>query len=96
MCIDKVLSALDSKFRREVLRIVLEEPKTVMQVFNELRDRGMEVKYREVVYRALEKLLDAGLVDKEYVKGRGLCYRAKARAIVINLANDSIDFHQSM
>jgi len=93
MYIDKVLSTLNSKFRREVLRIVLEEPKTVMQVFNELRDRGVEVKYREVVYRALEKLLDADLVEKEYVRGRGLCYRAKAKTIVINLVNDSIGLH---
>ncbi|MGB9718729.1 MAG: ArsR/SmtB family transcription factor [Thermoproteota archaeon] len=87
----KVISALNSEMRREILKIISEEPMTVIQVLEELKRRRFEVKYRETVYRALEKLLDAGLVEKYYDQEKGLCYRIKAKLIAIDLANSTIE-----
>ncbi|MBO3840284.1 MAG: helix-turn-helix domain-containing protein [Thermoproteota archaeon] len=88
---DKVISALNSKMRREILKTISKEPMTVMQVFEELKRRNFEVKYRETVYRALERLLDAGLVEKYYNPEKGLCYRIKVKLITLDLANDVIE-----
>lgn len=89
--IDKVISALNSTMRREILKIISEEPMTVIQVLEELRRRNFEVKYRETVYRALEKLLDAGLVEKYYYREKGLCYRMKVKLITVDLSKSTIE-----
>lgn len=88
---DKVISALNSRIRREILKIISKEPMTVMQVLEELKRRKFEVKYRETVYRALEKLLYAGLVEKYYEPEKGLCYRMRVKSITLDLTNDTIE-----
>lgn len=75
MDIEKVVAALNSDLRREILKIIAGQTMTVVEVLKELNKRGLEVRYRESVYRALEKLLEAGLVQKYYVKEKGLCYK---------------------
>jgi len=91
MEIDKVIAALNSKLRREILSIVSKQHMTVIQVLQELKKRKIEVKYRETVYRALEKLFDAGLVDKCYIKEKGLCYKTKVNRIVIDVTKSTIE-----
>jgi Fe2+ or Zn2+ uptake regulation protein len=91
MEIDKVVAALNSKLRREILRMVSKEPMTAIQVFESLKKLKMEIRYRETVYRALEKLLDAGLVEKFYVKEKGLCYKATTNRIVINIDERKVE-----
>jgi Fe2+ or Zn2+ uptake regulation protein len=88
---DKVVSALNSELRREILKIISREPMTVIQVLEELRKRKFEVKYRESVYRALEKLFNSGLVEKCYIKERGLCYKLKASLIIIDLTKGTTE-----
>lgn len=90
MDFDKVMAALDSGVRREILRIMAEQPRTTMEVLEELRRRGRQIRYRTTVYRALEKLLSAGLVRKYYVQGKGLCYKILATDLTINLAKGTI------
>ena len=92
---DKVISALNSKLRREILRIISEEPMTVIQVLDELKRKKFEIEYRESVYRALEKLLDAGLVEKHYIKEKGLCYTTKVKLVVIDLMKDNVELRDS-
>ncbi len=87
----KVISALDSDFRRQILRILSKEPLTVVQVLEELRRSNQQLKYRETVYRALEKLLDAGLVDKSYIKNKGLCYKLLVNHLTIDIKSDSLE-----
>jgi Fe2+ or Zn2+ uptake regulation protein len=87
----RVIAALNSDFRREVLRILSKEPMTVVQVLEELKRRKLGVKYRETVYRALEKLFGAGLVDKSYVKNKGLCYKLIVSCITIDISTDSLE-----
>ena len=61
-----LFSALSSKTRWEILRILSSGPKHLMDVKSSLNASGIRIKYRESVYRALEKLVSAGLVDKFY------------------------------
>jgi len=91
MEIDKVVTALNSKLRREILRIVSKQPMTVIQVLEELKEMKVEIKYRETIYRALEKLVDAKLVEKSYVKEKGLCYKALGNRIIINTADGKVE-----
>lgn len=87
----KVISALNSELRREILKVISEEPMTVMQVLEELKRRRFEVNYRETVYRALERLLDAGLVEKCYIREKGLCYTIKAKIVIIDITKSIIE-----
>ena len=91
MEIDKVIAALNSKLRREILSIVSKQPMPVIQVLKELKKRRFEVKYRETVYRALEKLVNSGLVEKCYVKEKGICYKLKVKIIKIDLIKGEIE-----
>ena len=84
MNIDRVIAALNSGLRREILKIIAERPMTAVEVFRELKRRKPEIRYRETVYRALERLSDADLVEKYYAKEKGLCYKIS----VINLSID--------
>jgi Fe2+ or Zn2+ uptake regulation protein len=86
-----VIAALDSDLRRQILRILSKEAMTVVQVLEELKKHKSGVKYRETAYRALEKLLEAGIVDKSYVRNKGLCYELIVSRITIDLATDSLE-----
>jgi len=86
-----VISALNSELRREILKIISKEPMPVVQVLEELKKRKYDVKYRESVYRALEKLVDSELVEKCYIKEKGLCYRLKVKSLKIDLTKGEIE-----
>lgn len=63
---DVLFSALSSRTRLEILKILSSAPMTLMQVKGALNALGIGIRYRESVYRALEKLVSAGLVEKYY------------------------------
>ena len=50
-----------------------------------------DVKYRETVYRALEKLVDSGLVEKCYIKEKGLCYKLAVKIVKIDLTKGEVE-----
>jgi len=91
MDIAEVISALNSELRREILKILAEKPYTVLEVRDKLKTRGFDVKYRETVYRALEKLVDAGFVEKYYVRERGLCYKLSLTHLSIEITKESLN-----
>ncbi|MGD0495478.1 MAG: winged helix-turn-helix domain-containing protein [Candidatus Bathyarchaeia archaeon] len=62
----KIFAALSSGTRIEIIKILAVKSKTVREVLDQLNLRGFQIKYRESVYRALEKLAAAGLVEKYY------------------------------
>jgi len=94
MDIVKVISALNSDLRREILKILAENPYTVLEVLDRLKSKGFDVKYRETVYRALEKLVDAEIVEKYYVKDKGLCYKLSSTRITIEITKENVDIVQ--
>lgn len=87
----KVISALDSKLRQEILKILAERPNTVAGVLHRLKSKNLNVKYRETVYRALEILVNSELVEKYYEKEKGLCYKLVSNCITIRIEKDSVD-----
>jgi len=91
MEISKVIAALNSNLRREILKILSKEPMTVTQVLERLKKGRIEIKYRETVYRALEKLFDAGLIDKCYIKEKGLCYKLIVNRVVIDITKGTME-----
>ena len=91
MDIAKIISALDNDLRREILKVLAEKPYTVLEVLNRLKRKGFEVKYRETVYRALEKLVDSELVEKSYVKEKGLCYKLCLTHLTIEITKEFLD-----
>ena len=91
MDINKVIAALNSHLRREILKILAKEPKTVIEVLEDLKKKKIEIKYRETVYRALEKLFDAELVGKYYAKEKGICYKLTAKRVVIDIVKGVIE-----
>lgn len=90
MDIAKVFAALDSGLRREILTVLAEKPNTVLGVMQTLKERGLNVRYRETVYRSLETLLTAGLVEKFYERRQGLCYKLCMSKIVIEIKHGLI------
>jgi Fe2+ or Zn2+ uptake regulation protein len=83
-------AALDSDLRREVLTVLADKPSTVLGVMQKLKNKGLDVKYRETVYRSLETLLDAGLVEKFYDREHGLCYKLCSSKIVVEIKSGLI------
>jgi Fe2+ or Zn2+ uptake regulation protein len=87
----KIFCALGSKTRLEVLRILAEKPRSNAEVLDELNKRGYQLKYRESTYRALEKLMSAGLVEKYYdKKERGIRYRLIKTTLEVNFESGEI------
>ena len=56
-----------------------------------LKSKGFNIKYRETVYRALEKLVESGLVEKYFERETGLCSKLSLNRITIQIHQESID-----
>jgi len=88
---DKIFEALSSKTRIEIIKILTVRSRNVIGVLNELNVRGFKIKYRESVYRALEKLVAAGLVEKYYDnEERGIRYGVGRTRISFDLQSGEI------
>ena len=92
MSIEKIIKALNSRTRRKILKILSEGPKNVKEVFIVLKEQySTNIKYRESVFKALEKLVEADLVEKSYEKGKGITYRLKRKKITIDLTKEVVE-----
>jgi len=97
MDVNAVISALNSRGRRQVLKVLSKyfgypsDALTVQELMSELsQDPNFKIKHRESVYKILEKLVDSGLVEKYYERRRGMCYRIVKTKLEIDLAKGSI------
>lgn len=92
MDIGKIIPALDSETRREIIKILGKGPSTVKDIFQEIKEtQKVSVRYRESIYRALEKLVNAGLVEKYYDKEKGICYKLLIRKIKLDLVEGTAE-----
>jgi DNA-binding PadR family transcriptional regulator len=91
MDITKVISAMDSELKRETLKVLAERPNNVSGVMQRLKTKGFNVKYRETIYRALEKLVESGLVEKYYEHEKGLCYKLSLTRLTIVINRESLN-----
>ena len=60
----EVIKVLSQESSREILRVLGNESKTLREVFEETQETSNSLKYRESVYKVLEKLNEVGLVEK--------------------------------
>ena len=60
----EVIEVLSQESSREILRVLGNESKTLREVFEETQETSNSLKYRESVYKVLEKLNEVGLVEK--------------------------------
>ncbi|MGB9660331.1 MAG: transcriptional repressor [Nitrososphaerales archaeon] len=83
----KIVEALNSPMRRAIVKVLagVGDGLTVKEVREALKRAGNPVRYRETVYRALEILRDAELVEKYYANNKGICYRLKQLKIELDL-----------
>ena len=98
MDMETVISALKSKSRRRILKVLSKyfgypsDALTVKELMSELnQDPTFSVKHRESIYKALESLVKSSLVEKYYDKERGMCYRIRKTKLEIDLAKESIE-----
>lgn len=81
-----VLRALDSDLRRELLRIAAVQPLDAEGFYNSVIDRGFNIRYKESVYKELQSLVEATMIDKYYdIKSKKILYRLSAVGITVNL-----------
>lgn len=89
MDFDEVIQVLSLKTRRVILRTIADRPKTLMEIYGGLKKKNILIKYRESVYKALEKLVSVGLVKKTYDK-RTVRYKSKFSKINIDLIEEKV------
>jgi DNA-binding transcriptional ArsR family regulator len=90
MDIEKVAGALNSKTRRKILKILSDGAKNTKEISDLLESQYCISLYRESVFKALERLFEAELVEKYYEKGRGLVYRLKREKITIDFVREEV------
>jgi len=90
----RIIQALDSETRLEIIKILGKGPSSVAEIFQEIKIKKAGVSYRESVYRALEKLVSAGLVDKYYDKEKGICYKLLMTKIKFDLLNETVEEYE--
>lgn len=81
-----ILRALDSDLRRELLKIALDGALDADGFYNAVIDRGFNIRYKESVYKELQTLVQASLLDKYYdVKSKKILYRLKSGRVVVDI-----------
>jgi predicted transcriptional regulator len=88
----KIISALDSETRQQIIKILGRGPSNVAEIFQEINKiQKAAITYRESVYRALEKMVAAGLVEKYYDREKGICYKLLTRKIKLDLVDGTVE-----
>lgn len=90
---NKIVKVLSRKSSRAILRSILNDFKTVKQIREELEGTEASLKYRESVYKALEKLVSTGLVEKIQSDG-GVKYRSHYSDISADFLNEELKLEE--
>ena len=75
---------LQNNLRRHLIKFLTEKPLTTKKAFKKIKGSEVDVKYRQSVYRALEDLCDADLVNKIYNENVGIHYKLEKNKLVID------------
>ena len=91
MDIIKACKALSSDTRLNILRILVNKRLSAAGVYREYSKSFRDQKHRESIYRALEKLVDAEVLEKEYNKdAKEIVYVLRCKQLIIDLINQKI------
>jgi hypothetical protein len=81
-----LLSILSSPLRIEILKLTGERAMSINEMISELTRRGFRVKYRESVYKVVEKLVSVGIADKYYdTMKKSIVYKLQKTRVEIDL-----------
>ena len=89
----EVIEVLSQESSREILRVLGNESKTLREVFEETQETSNSLKYRESVYKVLEKLNEVGLVEK-IRDGNSVEYRRVYSDIEADLIDENLKFEK--
>jgi len=89
----EVIEVLSQESSREILRALGNERKTLREVFEEIQETSKSLKYRESVYKVLEKLNDVGLVEKMR-EGNSVEYRVIYSDIEADFLKEELDLEK--
>lgn len=85
-----VLRALDNSMRRELMKLAAEKPMNGDEFYDAIVNKGFNIRYRESVYKELQTLVVAGLLDK-YEGGDRILYKSKVSKIIIDANTLEVD-----
>jgi len=66
--IKKVCKALSSETRLKIIELISQKKYTAVGLYKEYNNVYSDAKQRETIYRELEKLVEAGILEKDYNK----------------------------
>ena len=90
---EEVFSALSSPTRLMILRLLTNKAHNIGELLELLKKYEVNISRRESVYRAVEKLRSAGLVDKFYDNERkSILYKIKYEKLIYDFKNGVISF----
>ncbi len=89
----EVIKVLSQESSREILRVLGNESKTLREVFEETQETSNSLKYRESVYKVLEKLNEVGLVEK-IREGNSVEYRRVYSDIEADFLKEELDLEK--
>ncbi len=81
-----ILSLLSA---RQILRTIIGEAKTIQEILEELEGAEFPIKYRASVFKSLEKMVSAGLVEK-IRKESSVRYRALYSSVTADLIQEKL------
>jgi len=89
---EEVFSTLSSKTRLEILKVLASRSGDLMEIKRALDASGLGIKYRESVYRALDRLASAGLVEKFYDRNeKKIKYALAVREIRVRFGPSGVE-----
>lgn len=92
MDVTQLGNMLKSKTRVNILKILDEKSLRAIDVYNQYKILfKKDAKHREFIYKELERLVDAGILDKKYDNEiKGITYTLKFRIVSVNLLNGEV------
>lgn len=82
------IKALDSKLRSEIMRALSENPGSGLKseaIFDIMVGRGIRIPYKESIFKHLQVLVDANLLEKYYnVERKAILYKPKTGKLVLD------------
>jgi len=87
----ETLKALGSETRLRILRLLANKKLSAANVYREYVRNFHDRMHRESIYRALEKLVNAEILNKEYdEKEKEIVYGLRYKKLTIDLVNQRI------
>jgi len=85
-------NALRSQTRVNILKILGKKSLRAIDVYNEYKVLfSNDAKHREFIYKELERLVDAGILDKRYDRNtKGIIYALRFQKIHIDLITGEV------